>query len=551
MTSNTDFADSIYYGGKIYTMESNRNAEVVATKGDKIIFVGSKNEAMKYTGKNTKIIDLKTKIMFPGFVEPHIHHALTAAFFQITTIRADEDWGLPNMKLKPVMEHNQYIKEMKKAEKKLKDPNEWFIIAGYAKYYHGEITKDELEKVSSTRPIILFDRSGHVATLNNKALQAFGYTTENTKDNPDIDFAKGRFVEHATIEKIFPQAVILALKGNRWRNGLADDVKFMHEKGITTTGDMLGYDGFLSGQNEIFKQIIDAPDVPFRTYMFTEPRYAYEKGGEQAMIEYANQVTNKTGTNLIYPKASKFFVDGAFFSQLMLFKDGYTDGHQGVWITPAEELKAIIPIAWKQGHEIHIHVQADLGLDFLLEIFANLKKNYPMPNNRVTFHHVGYARKDQAKKIKDLGIMVSFLPYYHRALADVYSKYGLGKERAERISPAGSFVKEGVTISLHSDFCMAPANPLFSAWCAVNRVGVLSGKVLAPEERLTVDQAMKAITIDAAKTINVENITGSITVGKKADFVLLAKDPYKIDPKKLKDIKVIATIFNGRYFSVK
>jgi predicted amidohydrolase YtcJ len=97
---------------------------------------------------------------------------------------------------------------------------------------------------------------------------------------------------------------------------------------------------------------------------------------------------------------------------------------------------------------------------------------------------------------------------------------------------------------------MAPADPLFSAWAAVNREGVLSGEVLGPDQRITVDQALRAITIDAARTIGADDITGSIQEGKKADFVILEEDPYLVDPLRLKDIRIRGTVFNGRYFGI-
>ena len=136
-------------------------------------------------------------------------------------------------------------------------------------------------------------------------------------------------------------------------------------------------------------------------------------------------------------------------------------------------------------------------------------------------------------------------------MGDIYSKYGFSPGNAQRISAAGSLIKKGIKISLHSDFPMAPSNPLYSAWCAVNRIGVLSNSELGPKEKITVGEALRAITIDAAYTISQENEIGSIKVGKKADFTILAENPFSIDPVNLKDIPIVGKVFNGKYFSLK
>jgi hypothetical protein len=195
-------------------------------------------------------------------------------------------------------------------------------------------------------------------------------------------------------------------------------------------------------------------------------------------------------------------------------------------------------------------VQGDEGLGSILETFEELKKANPESTSRVVFHHLGTPTVDQVKKIKELGIHASLLPYYLHALGDIYSTHGLTPQIAQHITPGASFFKEGIITSLHSDFFMAPSNPLYTAWCAATRIGAISGSVLAPEERLTVYQALQGITINAADTFGMENEIGSIKAGKKADFTILAEDPLKVDPIKLKDIKIMAKVFNGKYYKL-
>ena len=164
-------------------------------------------------------------------------------------------------------------------------------------------------------------------------------------------------------------------------------------------------------------------------------------------------------------------------------------------------------------------------------------------------HHSGYFTQEQAKRMGELGVTVSAQPYYLYTMGDAYTKVGLGPERAPYMVRAKSLLDNGVKLSLHSDFTMAPAEPLRLAWVMVNRFSA-SGKVLGPDERITVEQAMRAVTIDAAYAVRMETEIGSITPGKMADFTVLEQDPYEVPAEQLKDIPIWGTVFEGKLFPV-
>jgi len=282
--------------------------------------------------------------------------------------------------------------------------------------------------------------------------------------------------------------------------------------------------------------------------MVTEPRYVYEAKGADAAFRYMEDQPAKSGKNIIYLKDAKLFADGGFFGQQMRMKDGYTDGHQGTWITPPELFTKIAGLFWNKQYPMHVHVNGDEALDFVLSVYSDLKKANPNSKSRVTLHHLGYSRPEQIKKIKELGFNVQLQPYYVSALGDQYTTHGLDQKRAHYFSRAKSLVNAGIITSFHSDFPIAPSHPLFNASVAVNRIGQISGNVLGPEERISVYEALRAITINAAYSISKENEIGSIKVGKKADFTLLSKDPLKVDPINMSEIRVTGKVFNGRYY---
>ena len=203
----------------------------------------------------------------------------------------------------------------------------------------------------------------------------------------------------------------------------------------------------------------------------------------------------------------------------------------------------------KAGYKIHMHANGDKGIQQVLDFNTADQKAFPRKDHRLTLHHMGYFSEKQAKKIANLEIEASVNPYYLWALADKYSEVGLGKQRGEALVRIKSLLDNKIPVSFHSDFSMAPMEPLTLAWTAVNRVTSENSK-FSQEQRIDAYSAMKAITIIAARTINLEKEIGSIKEGKIANFTILYKNPLKVKPITIKDIKVSETVFKGKSFPV-
>ena len=169
----------------------------------------------------------------------------------------------------------------------------------------------------------------------------------------------------------------------------------------------------------------------------------------------------------------------------------------------------------------------------------------PRKDHRTTIVHFGFATPEQVQRIVALDAIVSANPYYTVALADRYSEVGIGPERAQEMVRLGDVAKAGIPFSLHSDMPMAPAQPLFLMWSAVNRI-TPSGKVAGPEQRITAKQALRAVTLDAAYSLRLEDEIGSITSGKLANFTIVEQSPLQVKPTAIKDIKIWGTVLEGR-----
>jgi hypothetical protein len=302
----------------------------------------------------------------------------------------------------------------------------------------------------------------------------------------------------------------------------------------------------------LYQEILGAPSTPMYSTFLADGRGILDRVGLAKGLEAVEQqiavAPAEPGRKLMFfPKQIKFFADGAIISQLMQMKDGYLDGHKGAWIMPPEQLEERARLFWNAGYQIHIHVNGDLGLEVVLNILEKLMAENPRSDHRSVIVHFANSSEDQVARIARLGAIVSANPYYPVGFADKYSEYGLGPQRADVMVRANSVLKNNIPLSFHSDLPMGPASPLNFMWCAVNRI-TPSGKVVGAEQRITVDQALRAVTIEAAYSWRQEDRIGSIAPGKIANFTVLDRDPYAVDPVTLRDIPVWGTVFEGSLF---
>ncbi|KAK3741223.1 hypothetical protein QZH41_005671 [Actinostola sp. cb2023] len=331
--------------------------------------------------------------------------------------------------------------------------------------------------------------------------------------------------------------------------GYPELVKVVNRNGITAVGD-LEFPLFEEAlEKDLAEKNLKSKDAYFSTYCVASSRnYERMAGGdrEKAMkliLEASDNISNDQV--MLYKDHIKLLLDGAFYSQLMQMKDGYLDKHEGQWITPPEEFEEAMEIYWKNGYQIHIHTNGDLGMEELLDTVEGLLKWFPRENHKTTVEHAGYFTEDQAERIAKMGLMVSAAPYYFYTLADKYSEKGLGPDSAHAIAPMKWLFERGVVTAFHSDFTMAPAQPLLFAWCAINRI-TAEGMHHRDDLCCSVYEGMLAITKNAAIILGTDDIIGTIEEGKLANFTILDKDPLKLHPTAIRDIKVHASVYKGR-----
>jgi predicted amidohydrolase YtcJ len=553
-SNSTNSADAIYFGGDILTMkgDSASYVDAVAVKNGEIIFTGSKADAEKYHGDSTAMNDLKGKTMMPGFIDPHLHPILGAIVLN-TKFASPFDWNFPWGKMTAVRGHEAFIAKIKEYAAAMKDPKEQLIVWGYMEPFHGSMSRKELDAISTIRPIMVWQYSAHEMFLNTAALATFGVTEAATKGNQQIFYDKGRFLEAGFFNVIVPKLVPSIMGDSIMKVNMGKFSAVTHLGGVTTIGDMAtGTTGSIATDMKFIAAGLENDQTPFRIQLTPDCNtLSIVLGGDENKIVAAvNELQQKGSSHMVISHNVKLFSDGAFFGQAFQVEPpGYIDGHKGEWIMTPDRLDKAMRFWWNTDYTIHIHCNGSGGLTAILDVLEKLQKEKPKKDHRLTIEHFGQSSAAQAKRIADLGAVVSANPYYLYTMGDKYAAGNLGQQRASEMVRLGSLLKNKVPFALHSDFTMAPIQPLLLAWVAVNRI-TADGTLMAPQEKIPVYNALQAITCNAAFVLHMEEVTGSITTGKKADFVILEENPMKIEPIKLKDIKILETIFEGKSFPV-
>jgi predicted amidohydrolase YtcJ len=540
----------IYPAREIVTLDPEQSTvQAVAVVGDRILATGSLDELkaaagdQRYTVNNT----FADQVIVPGFIAQH-DHPLLAALTLTSEIIAIEDWVLPQGTSLAAKNHEDYLQRLANAEAAMDDPDELLLTWGYHHYFHGKLRKAELDEISATRPIIVWHRSAHEFYLNSAAEEAFGvnkewYDTLSASAKKQADFKNAHYWEQAWF-------AVLTLVGSaiatpeRLKEGLELVQNYYHANGVT-----LGCEpgGLLSKPlQDAQNAVMSASSSPFRLFFIADGKSitgAYPD--EQVAAETEKLLTWGEGMTAYVPKQVKLFADGAIYSQAMKMRDGYTDGHEGEWIMDPELFARSFRVYWDLGYQLHIHVNGDAGLDLVLDQLELNMRRHPRHDHRTVIIHFAISAPEQVARIKRLGAIVSANPYYPVALADNYRSNGLDPERADEMVRLGDVEKAGISFSLHSDMPMAPGQPLYLMWSAVNRI-TSDGNLRGPDQRVSRLGALRAVTLDAAFSLQMEKDVGSIESGKLANFTILADNPLTIDPMKIKDIAVWGTVQEGR-----
>ena len=543
----------IYTARQIVTLNPNQpEVEAVAVVGDRILATGTLADVKAAVGQQKHVVhdDFSDKVLVPGFIAQHDHPLLTSLMIT-SEIIAIEDWVLPGGTIEAARDREDYLQRLAEAESRLEDPDEPLFTWGFHHYFFGKLTRSDLDAISNVRPILVWHRSCHEFILNTPALERYGideaHLAAQTKSaQSQSNLEEGHFWEQGLFGVLGKLAPAIATP-ERIEAGLEFTVDYFHSNGVTLACEP---GGILSKKLQDAENAVLSPaESPFRFFFIPDGKSIIVAYPDTAIAETEKLMDWGEGMTAMVPRQIKLFADGAIYSQLMQLKDGYTDGHSGEWMMDLDVFARAFQVYWEAGYQIHVHVNGDAGLEMVLDNLEASMRRKPRTDHRTVIVHFAVSTPDQVIRIKQLGAIVSANPYYPVVLADQYGQVGLGPERADPMARNGDVERAGISYSFHSDMPMAPAQPLFLMHCGVNRI-TTSGRVVAPNQRVSRLGALKAVTKDAAYSLQMEDQVGTIEPGKLANFTVLADNPVTCDPSAIRDIKIWGTVHEGRVLPV-
>ena len=539
-------ADTIFLGGPIVTVNpANEEVQALAVQDGKIVAVGTENDVKaKWLDPNTKVIDLQGKTLMPGFVEPHVHIVLTS---MVEGLWMDlSNFTLPYDTVETISQR------LKDQIKKL-PPGAW--LAGFGvdpsrtTPFMAELTADILDKVSTQVPIFIINQSGHIGYVNHKAMEIAG-VTDKTPNPPGggvyVKDAQGKLtgvlIEPPTYLPF--QAKMPVPTAAELVQAMRKTTARMASKGITTSAEItVGANLGLENELQLFKAVTANEGLPIRVR-------AYLYG--PAIPAGFTAIKPNDGDERLRFIGVKFLSDGstqgltAALNEPYLYPKGTTS--RGNLDYKDEELFNLMKPYFDQGWQISIHANGSRAIEQTLNNYTKLLAGNADPaSRRLRIEHFTINTSDQITRAKQLGVVPGFTIGHVDYWGEAFHNHIVGADRANRIDPSASLKKEGVHFAYHSDSPVSPYGPLRYISQGVTRLWQLPPrKVLGPDERVTVDDAIRAVTIDAEYQMMSDDKIGSLEVGKHADFVVLDKNPRQTDPEQIANISVRETWVGGK-----
>jgi len=533
--------DLIFFGGYILTMDDNQPVvEAIAVEDGRITAIGTEQNIIKLRDWRTKIVNLQGKTLMPGLIEAHCHPIATAVLSQVVNISG----FTYNSRAEIMATIGSAVKKS--------SPGKWVLAFGWDPVLVKDLRNPilaELDSISTEVPIFILTQMMHQAFVNNAVYKAAEITRE-TPDPPgggmflkdDNGNLNGVIYEFSALQHILkkmpktPQGTAELLLNLQYAK---------YAKAGYTSIAALGPVDIAGYPLNFMANLSRNADVPVRSFV-----YPLKKQLDQS------KWPSGYGNDHFRIKGVKLYMDGSPYTGGAAFAEPYLntevtlkrmnlqpDHHGKVNYSEASLLQTLTKYH-NAGYQIAIHAQGEIAIQMILNVFTEIMENYPRPDHRHRLEHNALITKNQIIQAQKLGLTLSFFMdhvyYYGEQLPQI-----VGPDRAARFMPLGSAFAVGHRASIHTDNPATPVDPFRVISTAVTRKTKDRGYILGPTERVTINDALKAVTINAAWQLFEDDQRGSITVGKAADFVLLSHNPLRIQPENIKNISALCTWIDG------
>eukprot|EP00998_Keelungia_sp_KM082_P006387 NODE_263_length_2183_cov_86.025778_g257_i0.p1 GENE.NODE_263_length_2183_cov_86.025778_g257_i0~~NODE_263_length_2183_cov_86.025778_g257_i0.p1 ORF type:complete len:601 (-),score=95.93 NODE_263_length_2183_cov_86.025778_g257_i0:310-2112(-) len=532
--------DTVYMNGTIHTLDPmNIIVQAIGVCNGRITIRGTNQEVLQQATRSTGVHNLQGSVVLPGFIDGHSHVGLSGLV---------SAWA--NLNSPPVGRMRQFSEVFDSlASLAHETPANLFVMGwGYDNTQLAEmrhLTMQELDRVSTVHPIVVVHVSFHLVVANTVAFERLGFNVSQPFSiNNDLvpvnamGYPTGLLLESEAVKAI--GAGIVQLTEEQWLNQLAGATKQYARHGITTSQE-----GFA------------AKEVPALFHMLDMAKRLHTRVNiwpRTSLLEDVPQL-KLYNSDWLQVQACKHVVDGSIQGYTAYLREPYhtpapfamnDTQYRGQASVSLEDLTAFLVRSNQLGVQVALHTNGDAGIDLALDAWETAQAQAWRPDARLILVHAQMAREDQLDRMATLAVIPSFFVLHTLYFGDRHRDQFLGETRAAVISPLASSQRRGIPFNIHTDAPISPPDifPLLRA--AVERT-TMQGHVLGPDERITVREALRAVTINAAYQTYQEADLGSLEVGKFADFVVLSRDPLSVQSAhQLTDIEVLATFVGGQ-----
>ncbi|TAJ88349.1 amidohydrolase [Reyranella sp.] len=541
---------TIFSARKIITMDpAVEEATHVAVRDGIILEVGTLNECAVW-GDHTLDDRFGDSILIPGLIESHAH-LLDGLLWAKAEYVGPIDRRDPSGKLhKGLASIPALVKRLKEVEAAISDPTAPLVGWGVDPSLNDlpdPITRHDLDQVSKTRPIFLLAASCHIAYVNSATLELANYAAIKAPGvlRDASGAPTGELQEMAAMMAAIKAVASNLVGASTDAEQFFNFAKVAQVRGVTTIVDGGGSTYFEPAFLQAALAATGSPDFPVRIVAhnngITVPKV-------EDMIEAATMLRGKGNDKLVF-QGIKILLDGSnqgFTGRLR--PPGYLrTGANGLWNRAPEELRRIVSAMHAAGMQIVAHCNADQASEAFIEAVAAAQAEKPRFDHRHFIVHGQLLNESQLRRMATLGISATLFSNHMYYWGDFHRTHTFGAFRAAAMNPAATALRLGVIVAAHSDTPVSPVDPLLTMWAAVNRV-TTTGRVQGPRERVSAYEGLRMMTYNAAWLLHRDHEIGSIRVGKRADFTVLAHDPLAVEPMAIKDIPVRGTILGGRVF---
>lgn len=519
-------ADLIVVNARITTMDGSvPNAEALAVKNGRILAVGSNADIRNVAGPRTRVIDAAQMTVYPGFIDCHCHPSGVSELYE------------PNANVRTLAELQANLR----AKVAKSPPGQWVNAYMFDDTkFDKTLNRRDLDAVSTAHPISVNHRGGHTSWYNTRALELAGIT----KDTPDPEHGRffrdenkdltGRVAERArgvfdrvgTMERFTPEQ-----ERERNRNGMRHISEMLTAAGLTTVHDA----GAGADRIRAYEDAYRAGELRHRAYMMIR--------GPYQQLRSAGVYTG-FGDEWLRVGGVKYAADGSASERTMRMSTPYVGtSDYGILTMTQKEIDESVEDAHRHNWQVGIHANGDVTIDMVLKAYERVLMQWPHPDRRHRIEHCTLINPDLLARVKATGsIPTPFWTYvyYH---GEKWSQYG--DEKLRWMFAHRSFLDSGIRVVGASDYGPGPFEPLMAIQSMVTRRDY-RGREWGPNQKISVDEALRIATINGAYASYEENAKGSLTAGKFADFVILEKDPHDVDPNSIKDIRVVRTVVGGK-----